>query len=146
MWSSVQITNRGADAHRDLTNTPGSYNYTIGVGNYRGGGLWIADDHGAVSAKVQNAIMRGTVYDTKDKVLKFPPKTVHMVEPHVGERYSVSAYTVSDLGKLSREDIQLLSDLGYPIYRTLHEPSANEAMVYTPLGIPTSILLRSFSG
>ena len=117
MWSSVQVTNRGAIAHRDLTNTPGSYNYTIGVGTYRGGGLWIADDHGTVPAKVQNAVMHGTVYDTKDKALKFSPKAIHMVEPYVGERYSVSAYTVSDLGKLSREDIQLLSDLGYPIYR-----------------------------
>ena len=117
MWSSIQIANRGADAHRDLTNTPGSYNYTIGVGNYRGGGSWIADEQGAIPAKVQNTTMLGTIYDTKNKVLKFSPKVVHMVEPYIGERYSVSAYTVSDLGKLSREDIQLLSDLGYPIYR-----------------------------
>ena len=40
-----------------------------------------------------------------------------MVAPYTGEHYSISAYTVSDLGKLTQEDIQLLSDLGYPIYK-----------------------------
>ena len=60
--------------------------------------------------------MMGTVYDTKNKAFKLSPKDVHMVVPYLGERYRISAYTVSDLGKLTRE-IQLLSDLGYPIYR-----------------------------
>ena len=60
--------------------------------------------------------MQGVVFDTKNKVLRFSPKDVHMVAPYTGERFSISAYTVSDLGKLTGEDIQLLSDLGYPIY------------------------------
>ena len=59
MWSSVQLTNRGADAHKDLSNTPGSSNYTIGVGDYRGGGLWAENAEGTTPARVQNIVMQG---------------------------------------------------------------------------------------
>ena len=60
--------------------------------------------------------MQGEVTDTKNKVLRFSPKDVRMVAPYTGERYGISAY-VSELGKLTQEDSQLLSDLGYPIYK-----------------------------
>ena len=61
VWSTVSrvIGNRGADAHKDLANTPGSSNYTIDVGDYRGGGLWAENAEGTTPARVQNIVMQG---------------------------------------------------------------------------------------
>ena len=71
LWTSVQITNQGAGAHKDTSNRPGTFNYAISVGDFAHGELWIEDPSGPVSVQVQGTRMRGNVYSTRDAVLRF---------------------------------------------------------------------------
>ena len=87
---------------------------------------------GTTFARVQNTIMQGVVFDTKNKVLRFSPKDVHMVAPYTGSAIVSPAYAVSDLGRVTKDDVQLLPDLGYPICRDAPRTFGKKAMAYTP--------------
>ena len=137
-WTSLQITSLGAGPHRDTSNKPGTFNYTISVGEFTGGELWIENPLGQVSAQVQGARMKGDAYVTKGVVHRFNPKQIHLVMPHQGTRYSVSGFTMSDMSKLTQQDLDLLARTGFPSYAETAVPEvsmvaeAPESTTHTP--------------
>ena len=50
-WTSLQITNLGAGPHKDMSNKPGTFNYTISVGDFTNGELWIENPLGQVQRR-----------------------------------------------------------------------------------------------
>ena len=102
LWTSVQITNQGAGPHTDASSKPGTFNYTISVGEFANGELWIEDPLGPVPMQGQGVRMRGNVFPTKDAVLRFNPKEIHLVMPYHGTRYSVSGFTPSKIWTFCR--------------------------------------------
>ena len=137
-WTSLQITSLGAGPHRDTSNKPGTFNYTISVGEFTGGELWIENPLGQVSAQVQGARMKGDAYITKGVVHRFNPKQIHLVMPHQGVRYSVSGFTMSDMSKLTQQDLDFLARTGFPSYAETAVPEvsmvadAPEPTTHTP--------------
>ena len=75
IWSSVQLTNRGAEAHKELANTPGSFNFTIGVGDYTGAVVFGSKmpkgqhlrEYKTLSCKVKCLILRTKFLDSRPK-------------------------------------------------------------------------------
>ena len=137
-WTSLQITSLGAGPHRDTSNKPGTFNYTISVGEFTGGELWVENPLGQVSAQVQGARMKGDAYITKGVVHRFNPKQIHLVMPHQGVRYSVSGFTMSDMSKLTQQDLDFLARTGFPSYAETAVPEvsmvadAPEPTTHTP--------------
>ena len=115
-WTSLHITDLGAGPHKDTSNKPGTFNYAISVGDFANGELWIENPHGQVPAQVQGIRMKGDTYSTKDIVHRFNPKQIHLVMPHQGTRYSISGFTMSDMGKLAQHDLDFLAQLEFPFY------------------------------
>ena len=62
--------------------------------------------------------MLGTMYNTRNFVQRDNPKEIHLVMPFVGERFSISGFTMTDTDKLSPQDKVFLSQLGFPSYST----------------------------
>ena len=123
-WTSLQITNLGAGPHKDTSNKPGTFNYTISVGDFTNGELWIKNPLGQVSTQVQGTRMRGDTYSTRDVVHRFNPKQIYLVMPHQGTRYSISGFTMSDMGKLAQHDLDFLAQVEFPFYADSAAPEA----------------------
>ena len=104
----MQITNQGAGPHKDTSNKPGTFNYPISVGDFTNGELWSEKPLGPVSVQVQGTRVIGDVHSTKDAVLRFNPKKIHLVMPYQGTRYSISGFTMTaDMGKLTQQDLDI---------------------------------------
>ena len=58
--------------------------------------------------------MKGNVHSTKDAVLRFNPEEIHLIMPYQGTRYSISVLTMTDMGKLTQQDLDFLLQLGFP--------------------------------
>ncbi|CAE7680753.1 GIP [Symbiodinium microadriaticum] len=122
-WTSLSL-NKGnmAGPHRDSHNHVESYNLTTSFGQKSGGRLWVEEGqcdglHGQehpLELKDDKAL-QGIFVDTKNKVVSFHPRRRHFVEAWTGERFSVTAYSVRSLHKLSREQRDLLRNRGFPI-------------------------------
>ena len=82
--------------------------------------------------------MKGDAYITKGVVHRFNPKQIHLVMPHQGTRYSVSGFTMSDMSKLTQQDLDLLARTGFPSYAETAVPEvsmvadAPEPTTHTP--------------
>ena len=122
----MQITNLGAGPHKDTSNKPGTFNYTISVGEFTNGELWIENPLGQVTMQVQGTRMQGDAFSTKDVVHRFNPKQIHLVMPHQGTRFSISGFTMSDMNKLDQRDRDFLAQLEFPHYIDSAEPEAPE--------------------
>ena len=64
--------------HKDARNKYDSVNFSIGLGDYREGGIWINDDNAqgdGVRKKLPDGSMGlGRIVDTKNKLVSFNPK------------------------------------------------------------------------
>ena len=72
---------------------------------------------------------RGGVDSTKDAVLRFITlKRSIMVMPFQGTRYSISGFTMTDVGKLTQQDLDFLSQLEFPFYADSAVPEALQVL------------------
>ena len=108
--SSVKI-------HTDSHNKYDSVSFSLGLGDYNEGGIWIHDE-GVQGDGVRKKLPNGTIglgrtTDTKCKLVKFNPKDYLCLEKWEGDRWSITAYTNRACHKLSDEEIGALRKLGF---------------------------------
>ncbi|CAE7239520.1 RE1 [Symbiodinium natans] len=94
-WTSLSIShNVPSEMHTDKNNLKGSRNYTLCVGEYEGGGLWLEQPGGGVWRRGPHADeVEGIVIDNKDQLCEFDPRLRHASQPWTGNRWSITAYT-----------------------------------------------------
>ena len=129
-WTSFVVNyNQAMPIHRDVNNQAQQPNLLIGLGNYTKGGVWVqettqARDMGLQPGKMGAVCSRvtplgetvwGRVWETRGKLVEFPPKAWHGTEPWVGERIALSAYTIRGQGQLQPEELQQLRKVGFPL-------------------------------
>ncbi|CAE7799282.1 GIP [Symbiodinium sp. CCMP2456] len=148
-WSSLMVSkNSRTLPHRDHHNLDGSWNMLIGVGDYRGGGLWVGDESpdGGIARRVRlpsGKYQPGHVRDTREKFVYFRPQIEHAPERWTGTRITISAYTTRMLPHLSSQDQQALKDFGFCFEKTLQSfttttSSPDEAQATATTTEPTS--------
>ena len=95
-WTSFQLGwNCPTGPHKDVHNHDRSYNWTISVGSFNGGRLWLETnpsevrDHPHLHQPVDLADGTqaiGEVIDTRERMYQFDPKRQHAVEAWSGDR------------------------------------------------------------
>ena len=142
-WTSICVShNEFAHIHQDF-NSPDSQNYTLSLGAFSGGGLWLEGDASAFPGytlvpppdKEADQSLRGAIVCTRRAGFSFNGRLRHCSEPWVGDRWVVIAYTAPNPDALSADDVSLLAALGFPLPRvssTPPPPSARGSVVATP--------------
>ena len=108
---TVGLNNR-LSYHRDIHNV--GTNSTISLGRFSGGELWIEEENGPSFRQVQPGRWKaGRRMTTHHQMLNFSPKAFHGVEPHRGERWSVTTFRTRSSTKLSGSEQAALGALGF---------------------------------
>ena len=129
--SSIAIShNELASLRRDF-NSPGTLNITIGLGDYKGGELWVSGEGGSVPIPCKDkgacAPELGFLVDTKLRPYAFDGKTKHATMSWEGDRWVLTFYVVNRLESLGDTSIQCLASLGFPLPR-----ASGEALCQVP--------------
>ena len=117
-WSSLCIShNERLKLHQDLTNAPGTLNYSVSLGDFSGGGLLLESPSGAVHLPLPTSgeMKNFSICDTKSSPLAFDGTLWHGTEEFAGDRWVVTAYTCRHLEELSAEDIARLRSWSFPL-------------------------------
>ena len=109
-WNAVCVgRNTESAMHRDSGNKPGTMNHTFCVGSFSGGGLWLESELGDEEASMPSgASLKGVVIDTYCSPKSFLCSLWHKTLPYKGERWVVTAYTLSGASP------EMLRPLGFP--------------------------------
>ena len=109
-WNSVCVGRNTVSAmHRDSGNMPGTLNHTFCVGSFSGGGLWLESELGDETATLPSGgSIKGVVVDTVCSPKSFLCSLWHKTLPYTGERWVVTAYTLSGASP------ETLRPLGFP--------------------------------
>ncbi|CAE7857444.1 unnamed protein product [Symbiodinium necroappetens] len=98
--------------HRDVHNV--GMNSTIALGQFSGGQVWVEDPEGSDWREVSSdRWVRGRVHKTHHRLLSFSPKDLHRVEPHRGERWSITGFQTRSACRLSISGQAALGALGF---------------------------------
>ena len=117
-WSSLCIShNELLKLHQDLTNAPGTLNYTVSLGDFSGGGLLLESPSGALHLPLPTSgeMKHFAICDTKSSPLAFDGTLWHGTEEFAGDRWVVTAYTCRHLEELSAEDVARLRGWSFPL-------------------------------
>ena len=117
-WSSLCIShNELLKLHQDLTNAPGTLNYTVSLGDFSGGGLLLESPSGALRLPLPTSgeMKHFAICDTKSIPLAFDGTLWHGTEEFAGDRWVVTAYTSRHLEELSAEDVARLRGWSFPL-------------------------------
>ena len=97
-WTSIAVLfNPRMGLRRDIQNMPGHSNHALALGEYTGGRVWIEDDEGDSTARLEDKKggreLRGRWLDMHDKPVSFDARRYHKeVEPHEGSMWALAAY------------------------------------------------------
>ena len=134
-WTSFCVSrNEFAHLHSDF-NASGSLNHTCSLGAFEKGGLWIQAPAGFMPQldrvpppDVQADVsLRGCLVCTRRQGLSFDGSWPHCSEPLTGDRWVITAYTSSQLGSVSEQELRLLRELSFPL-----PGEASEALFQSP--------------
>ena len=119
-WTSIAILcNPKMGLHRDLMNLKDHMNHAVTLGSFSGGRVWVEDENGDASEKVQmktkTRALIGTWHDIHDKPITFDARRFHQVEPHEGRMWTLAAYTPRAFLWMKDDDASRLSSLGFPL-------------------------------
>ena len=128
IWSSICVShNVRTLLHTDAGNKPGSNNFTISLGNFCGGEVWLSPPLNSASPLVPapsdssskdfscSGMQQGELVDTFETALTFPCEHVHCTCPFSGERWVLTAYTCRGLANLTPEQTSYIRSLGFPL-------------------------------
>ncbi|CAE7346353.1 unnamed protein product [Symbiodinium sp. KB8] len=135
-WTSVALShNEMSSIHAD-SNEPGTDNGTIGLGSYKGGGLWLECDGGGVKSpsKCADKFLWGRVANTRESPFIFNGRTRHATMPWEGDRWVLTVYVVGGSACLPHSSWGTLDNLGFP--RGHWGPSVGPA---TPDALPSNV-------
>ena len=120
-FTSIALShNLKTKMHRDVNNGRDSENATVAFGKFTKGRLWIEAD-GSEEKKgprikkglANGSEVRGRMFDTYHKVIRFSPKRWHEVQAWRGSRVSLTAFSVRDFEKFEAGLKQQLRGLGF---------------------------------
>ncbi|CAE7735292.1 unnamed protein product, partial [Symbiodinium necroappetens] len=125
------MTNVRTPPHRDSRNHPDSVNLVVGLSEFGGGGIWVADDLGEVAEEIQGETVLGKNLDLQSGAVTLQPRKWHFTREWTGDRVVLVLYTVRDYLKAPRSDLEFLTGLDFhlpePVYlkfRSLKPPSS----------------------
>ncbi|CAE7594010.1 unnamed protein product [Symbiodinium natans] len=128
--------NSGVKMHKDVNNHREHLNYTIAIGDFTGGELWIHDDTirkdepGCINKIAPTgAKLGGRLRRSKSKVISFDPKTFHCVTPWKGERWSITGYVNRAVHRLDSHQLEKLKSLGFLLPKQKDFPPAVPAEI-----------------
>ena len=114
-WNSICVSrNCLSSLHADTANLPGSPNLSLSLGSFTGSSLWLEDLtclhlDTPTSVSAGGSWLYGVAIDTCRKPLSFDGRVRHMMLPFQGERWALTAFTLSDV---SCPDLEFL---GFPL-------------------------------
>ncbi|CAE7660472.1 RE1, partial [Symbiodinium sp. CCMP2456] len=98
-WTSfVLSTNNKMPIHRDNHNDSQHHNYVIGVGQYKGGEVWVETPPGytgpdaCAQEALDGTVLQGRKLPTQGQCVNFSPKAWHGTCEWTGDRFTVAAY------------------------------------------------------
>ena len=114
--------NEFAHVHQDQ-NMVGTLNYTISLGAFAGGHLWVQcsqDDFPGIPlvpapGSAFDSSLRGKLICTRRQGLAFDGRRLHGSAPWTGDRWVVTAYTAANWSGLCDHDFQTLQSLDFPL-------------------------------
>ena len=90
-WSSIAIAhNVQASDHVDAANCPHSWNMTIALGDFQGGGLLVEDRRGNHVLDNTASSVSASSFDNHDRAIFFRPAWRHASLPWRGDRWSIT--------------------------------------------------------
>ena len=127
-WSSICVSHNVRTLLRtDAGNKPGSNNFTISLGNFCGGEVWISPPLSSSSPLFpapsdssskdfsSSGMQQGELVDTFETALTFPCEHVRCTCPFSGERWVLTAYTCRGLATFTPEQTSYIRSLGFPL-------------------------------
>ncbi|OLP93135.1 hypothetical protein AK812_SmicGene25005 [Symbiodinium microadriaticum] len=97
-WSSIAIAhNVQASDHVDAANCPRSWNMTIALGDFQGGGLLVEDSCGSHVLDETASPVSASSFDNHDRAIFFRPAWRHASLPWRDDRWSITCYTHADV-------------------------------------------------
>ena len=129
-WNAVCVAcNRETSMHRDLANAEHSSNFSVSLGDFTGGRLWVQEAEGSSFRAVPGVAdpIPGVEVSTHNAPICFDPTLWHCTLPFVGERWAITCYTLADVPPA------ILAGFNFP-YATENSSSQASAMAALPEG------------
>ena len=134
--------------HTDAGNKPGSTNFTISLGNFCGGEIWISPPLSSSSPLFpapsdssskdfsSSCLQQGELVDTFETALAFPCEYIHCTCPFSGERWVLTAYSCRGLETFTPEQISYIRSLGFPLEVSTSAVLKEDTCSAVPASIP----------
>ena len=141
-WTSVSLSrNTSTEVHHDYHNLRGTANYTLSVGQSKGGGLWV-EDKDISEGDIDNDVkwrrtgtgqwLPGRVQDTGGCFLEFDPFLKHATEPWEGTWWALTYHTTRNLYKAGDSMKKFLKQCGFPLPKKSHVAQEAEKVSAKP--------------
>ena len=122
-WSSIAVAhNVLAAAHADVANCPNSWNATLALGSFKGGGLSVADNQGAAWIDLPDHAVRASSLSFKNQMAIFRPMWPHATIPWEGDRWTVTCYTHAQVHSATPTVRKRLAAMGFPLPPCSQQP------------------------
>ena len=120
-WTAMRVTcNFESSPHRDR-NAPGSMNAVAPISWFKEGKIWVEGEPPEgyegpiVNKEYRGQLLRGHYVGGAHVVAQFDPSKAHSVEPSVGDRRVVVAYSPRLIDRLEPSDLCKLKELGFSV-------------------------------
>ena len=128
-WTSFALNdNVQIRPHRDSRNLTSSQNQLIGLGNYKGGGVWIELNGSELQTASPKVVVHkqlddgrevaGRVLSCKHRMISFNPNSLHCTEDWSGHRVTIALYNNRAICEVGDDLIKILQSLGFPCDKT----------------------------
>ena len=116
-WTSVSVARSvQTRVHSDSGNLPGSKNFSVSLGDFTGGELWLAGEGCIPMRDMFGRIRYGRTVCTRHSPFSFSCDTMHATMPwHGGPRWALTAYSVPGVDVMSAAARSQLVELGFPL-------------------------------
>ena len=125
-WTALRVTcNFEAQPHQDR-NSPGSMNIVAPISWFGEGRIWVQGDppegcgRQVVEKEYKGKQLRGYHVGGAREIAQFDPSRPHAVEPSVGDRRVVVAYSPRLIDRLMPSELEKLKELGFNIPSFAH--------------------------
>ena len=133
-WTALRVTcNFEASPHRDR-NAPGSMNIVAPISWFKEGKIWVegsmpqGHEGQQVIKEYRKKQLPGYHVGGAHEVAQFDPSKAHAVEPSIGDRRVLVAYSPRLIERLTPDDLQRLRDLGFSLPKDMSSTQkANQA-------------------
>ena len=116
-WTSICVARSvQMRVHSDSGNLPGSQNFSVSLGEFTGGELWLAGGGSVPRRDVFGRVKYGHTVCTRHSPFLFSCETLHAAMPwNGGPRWALTAYSVPCVEVMSAAARSQLVELGFPL-------------------------------